>query len=193
MAAYVASHAGGMKYARAVAFSCVAAAVIGLAVRAWRREPLQLPQLANIGNELAVLGGSAFLGALAGQAGASVLGSDFALPLWACPLVAFTVPWSLFAGGAAGLNPIVSGTWSAPCSRRSGRPRPCSGSAWASSAAGDLTVAGTPWSANSLLLSRLTGYDAKTAAWGWNLRLSLLALTGAGLVSATLSWLRIAT
>ena len=191
--AYVASHAGGMRYARAVALSCVAAAAIGLAVRACRRDALQVPALANIGNELVVLGGSAFLGALAGQTGSSLLGPAFNLPSWACPLVAFSVPWVLFAGGVGGLNPIVTGSlvgalfgpiWPTTAALGLGVGIVCG---WG------LTTAGTPWSANSLLLSRLTGYDARTAAWAWNLRLSLLALTMAGLLAATFTWLQITT
>ena len=191
-AAYLASYAGGLTYARAVAVACVAAVVIGLLVRALKRESLRLPALANIGNELAVLGGSAFVGALAGQAGSSLLGAESGLPLWACPLVAFVVPWLLFAGGAAGLNPIVTGTlvgallgpiWPAAGALGLGVGIVCG---WG------LTVAGTPWSANSLLLSRLTGYDARTAAWSWNLPLLLLALGAAGALSAMLTWLRVA-
>ncbi len=189
---YVANHAGGTNYARAVAVSCVAVVAVGLAVRAIKREALQIPALANVGNELVVLGGSAFLGALAGQAGSSLLGPAFSLPLWACPLVAFVVPWLLFGGGGAGLNPIVTGTLVGALLGPIWPPVAVLGLGVGIVCGWGLTVAGTPWSANSLLLSRLTGYDAKTAAWGWNLRLSLLALTLAGLLSATLTWLRIA-
>lgn len=49
-------------------------------------------------------------------------------------------------------------------------------------------MAGTPYSANSLLLERLTGYDARIAALRWNLPLSASALLLAGLLAAALTY-----
>ena len=192
-AAYLASHLGGIAYARAVAISSVAAVTALLLVRLLKREPLHIPTLSDVGNELAVLGGSAFLGVLAAQAGASLLGADFGLPVWACPIAAGVVPWLLFAGGAAGLNPIVTGTLVGALLGPIWPPAAVLGLGVGMVCGWGLTVAGTPWSANSLLLSRLTGYDASVAAWRWNLRLSVLGLLVAGLLAGTLTWLRIAT
>jgi len=51
-----------------------------------------------------------------------------------------------------------------------------------------LTVAGTPFSANSLLLAKLTGYNARVAATRWNLHLSLTFIAGADYWRQFLRW-----
>jgi hypothetical protein len=177
-----------MRYSRAVALSCVSAVALAWLLKRGRGEPGGLPSMAQVSNELVVMCGSAFLGVLASGAGLYLLGLDFGLPVWICPLVAFGVPWLLFLAGMAGLNPIVIGTligaMLAPI--------------WPSSAllglgvgmvsGWGLTVAGTPYSANSMLLSRITGYPAQTAALQWNLRLSLWSLWLAGLLAASLTY-----
>ena len=191
--AYVASHAGGIAYARAVALTCIAAAAVSLIAGARHAsEPVRLPNLADIGNELAVIAGSAFLGVLAGHAGVGLLGPGFSLSPTAFPWLAFCVPWLLFAGGMAGLNPIVTGTLAGALLGPIWPREALLGLGVGTVCGWGLTVAGTPWSANSLLLNRLTGYDAHTAAWQWNLQLSLLALWLAGLLAAGLTWVRLA-
>ncbi len=191
--AYVASHAGSIAYARAVALTCLAAAAVSLlAGLRHAREPVRLPDLADIGNELAVIAGSAFLGVLAGHAGTALLGPGFSLSPSAFPWLAFCVPWLLFAGGMAGLNPIVTGTLAGALLGPIWPHEALLGLGVGTVCGWGLTVAGTPWSANSLLLSRLTGYDAHTAAWHWNLLLSLLALLLAGLLASGLTWIPLA-
>ena len=54
-----------------------------------------------------------------------------------------------------------------------------------------LTIAGTPYSANALLIQRLTGYDNRRVSLEWSGRLSLCALTLASLLAATLTYLLI--
>ena len=179
---------GGMPYSRAVALSCVTAVAIGLLLRRTRGEPAGLPSMAPIGNELTIMSGSAFLGVLASSAGLELLGLGAGLPAWAYPAIAFIVPSLLFIGGMLGLNPIVTGTLAGAML----------GPVWPSSAllglglgivsGWGLTVAGTPYSANSLLLSRVTGYSAQAAALRWNLALSLWALLLAGLTGAGLTY-----
>jgi hypothetical protein len=175
---------GPMPYSRAVALSCVAAVSISLLLRRRRSEPAGLPSIAHISNELAVMSGSAFLGVLAGSAGLHMLGADFAPPLWVYPIAAFAVPWVMFIGGMLGLNPIVTGTLAGAVLSPIWPSSALLGLGIGMLSGWGLTVAGTPYSANSLLLSRLTGYDAQTAAMRWNLALSICALTIAGLLGA---------
>lgn len=179
---------GPMPYSRAVALSCVAAVSISLLLRRKRGEPAGLPSIAHISNELAVMSGSAFLGVLAGSAGLYLLGADFAPPLWAYPIAAFAVPSVMFIGGMLGLNPIVTGTLTGAVLSPIWPPSALLGLGIGMLSGWGLTVAGTPYSANSLLLSRLTGYDAQTAAMHWNLTLSICALTIAGLLGAGLTY-----
>jgi hypothetical protein len=178
---------GDMPYSRAVALSCVVAVAVGLLFRRLQGEPVEVPSMAPISNELAIMSGSAFLGVLAGSAGLQLLGLGFSLPAWAYPVTAFLVPWLLFLGGLSGLNPIVTGTlagallgpiWPQPALLGLGIGMV---SGWG------LTAAGTPYTANSLLLSRITGYDARTVAMRWNLRLSFCALLLSGLLAAGLT------
>jgi hypothetical protein len=178
-----------MPYSRAVAFSCVAAVVVGLMFRRARGESVAVPSMAHISNELAVMSGSAFLGVLAGSAGLQMLGVGFGLPSWAYPIAAFVVPWLLFISGMAGLNPIVTGTLAGAMLAPIWPPSALLGLGVGMVSGWGLTVAGTPYSANSLLLSRLTGYDAQTAALRWNLTLSLWSLLLAGLLAAGLTHL----
>lgn len=190
MATFALSGWGGMPYSRAVAVSCVAAVAIGMLFRRTRGEPVALPSMAPIGNELAIMSGSAFLGVLASSAGLQMLGLGFGLPAWAYPVAAFIVPWLLFSGGMLGLNPIVTGTLAGAML----------GPIWPTSAllglglgivsGWGLTVAGTPYSANSLLLSRVTGYNAQTAALRWNLTLSFWSLLLAGTMGAALTYMQ---
>ncbi|HAV68145.1 MAG TPA: hypothetical protein DHV78_06075 [Alcanivorax sp.] len=52
-----------------------------------------------------------------------------------------------------------------------------------------VTIAGTPYSANALLLERLTGYPARVGALRWNWPLSAVALLVAGGLGALLTLL----
>ena len=52
-----------------------------------------------------------------------------------------------------------------------------------------VTIAGTPYSANALLLERLTGYPARVGALRWNWPLSAAALLVAGGLGALLTLL----
>jgi hypothetical protein len=188
LGAFALSGFGGMAYSRAVAISCVAAVAIGLLFRRTRGERAALPSMAPISNELAIMSGSAFLGVIAGSAGTQLLGLGAGLPAWAYPVAAFVVPWLLFAGGMLGLNPIVTGTLTGAMLAPIWPPSALLGLGIGMVSGWGLTVAGTPYSANSLLLSRLTGYDAHAAAWRWNLALSLYALVSASLLGAGLTY-----
>ena len=175
-------------YSRAVTLSCLGAVVVGLANSGLRGESVRLPSMASLSNEMVIIGGSAFLGVLVSTFALQLLGEGFNLPHWTYPLVAFAVPWLFFTGGMVGLNPIVIGTlvggilspiWPADAILGLGIAMV---SGWG------LTTAGTPYSANSLLLERLTGYSAQHAALRWNMPLSALSLTTAGLVAAALTY-----
>jgi hypothetical protein len=190
LSAWALSSFAQMRYSRAVALSCVGAVALGWLLKRLRGEPGGLPSMAQVSNELVVMCGSAFLGVLAGGAGLYLMGLDFRLPLWAGPLVAFAVPWALFLAGMAGLNPIVTGTLIGAMLAPIWPPSALLGLGAGMVSGWGLTVAGTPYSANSMLLSRITGYDAHTAALQWNLRLSLCSLCLAGLMAASLThWL----
>lgn len=185
--AFLLTTRGSLPYSLAVTFSCFAAVIVGLLYRRVHDGVLSMPSLALINNELAIMGGSSFLGGIIGTLALAWLGVEFSLAVWAYPLVAMAVPWLFFAGGALGVNPIISGTL---CGSILGPIWPSYGLlglglgiivGWG------ITIAGTPYSANALLLERCTGYRAHTASYAWSLRFSLVALVCCSAVCAILS------
>jgi hypothetical protein len=190
---WVLSSFAHIRYSRAVALSCTSAVVFSWLLKKLRREQGRLPPMAQVSNELVVMCGSAFLGVLASGAGLYFLGAQFQIPLWACPLIAFCVPLVLFITGMAGLNPIVTGTLVGAILAPIWPPVALLGLGIGMVSGWGLTVAGTPYSANSMLLSRITGYDAITAALQWNFKLSMWSLLLAGLLAASLTYWLTAT
>lgn len=180
----------GLGYAHAVALTCTAAVVIGRtlpALRAGQRPTV--PPLGGISNELAIMGGSAFLGVLASGVALGVLGPEFGLPGWAPPLVALLVPWTLFLGGILGINPIVTGTLVGGVLGPVWPPAAVLGLAVGMLTGWGITVAGTPYSAAALILSRLTGYDNVRLALHWNRALSVTGLLAGGGLGAGMTYL----
>ncbi len=182
--AFTLSAWGGLLYSQAVTLSCLTAVVIGLIYRRLHDGVLTMPSLALINNELAIMGGSSFLGGIVSTFALGWLGMEFSLPVWAYPLVAMAVPWLFFAGGAIGVNPIISGTLSGSILGPIWPEYGLLGLGLGIVAGGGITIAGTPYSANSLLLERCTGYNAHTASYGWSLHYSLAALVVCSLVCA---------
>lgn len=187
-AAFMLSGGAGLSYSRAVTLSCLGAVVVGLFWRRLQGGKITLPTMAPMSNELVIVGGSAYLGALISVFALRWLGADFNLPGWAYPAVAFAVPWSFFLAGMIGLNPIVIGSlvggvlapiWPADALLGLGIAMV---SGWG------ITTGGTPYSANSLLMERLTGYSASTASIRWNMLFSLSMLLVSGMLAATLTW-----
>ncbi len=176
-----------LPYTRAVAISCAGAVVVGLLTARRRGEAAAPPSLEHIGNELAVMCGSAFLGVMASGAGHFVLGSDFQMPPAAWPIIAFGVPWLFFLSAMAGLNPIVSGTFIGAMLGPIWPATALLGLGLGMLSGWGLSVAGTPFTASSMLLQRLTGYQAQLVAWRWNMKLSLCALSSAGALAALLT------
>ncbi|MES1940664.1 hypothetical protein T5B8_10491 [Salinisphaera sp. T5B8] len=172
----------GLAYAQAVTCSCLLVVAIGLLASPGER---RLPRMDNISNELAIICGSAFLGATLSAFVAAGLDTDFDLPDWAFPAIAFGLPWVLFAGGLIGMNPLILVTLAGGLSSRLWPEAAGLGLAIAMVSGWGLTIAGTPYSANALLVQRLTGYDNWQATIGWSLALSLLALAVASSLAAT--------
>lgn len=180
----------GLGYAHAVALTCTAAVMIGSTLPALRGGPRPaVPSLAGISNELAIMGGSAFLGVLASGFALGVLGPEFGLPGWAPPLAALLVPWILFLGGILGLNPIVTGTLVGGVLGPVWPSAAVLGLAVSMLSGWGITVAGTPYSAAALILSRLTGYDNVRLALHWNRGLSVTGLLAGGGLGAGITYL----
>ena len=179
----------GLSYSRAVTLSCLATVVLGLLVERWRGHRPSLPSLAPVTNELVIVGGSAFLGALVSTFAARGLGADFVLPVWGYPLAALLVPWLFFVAGLAGFNPIVTGALVGGVLAPIWPQGATLGLALAMVCGWGVTIAGTPYSANALLLERLTGYPARVGALRWNWPLSAVALLVAGGLGALLTLL----
>ncbi|GAB3683272.1 hypothetical protein [Salinisphaera aquimarina] len=175
-----------MDYARAVTCSCLVIVVIGLF---GGEGPPRLPAMDNIGNELAIIGGSAFLGATVSTLVSAHLGTSFALPGWSLPVIAWGVPWLLFGGGLIGLNPIIAVTLIGGLSSQLWPASAGLGLAVGLVCGWGLTIAGTPYSANALLIQRLTGYDNWRVSVQWSGRLSLCALALASSLAALLTTL----
>ncbi|MEE3118659.1 MAG: hypothetical protein VX339_11180 [Pseudomonadota bacterium] len=187
VATFSLSGALDLSYSRAVTLSCFGAVLVGVGVRKARGAPAQLPSMAPMSNELVIVGGSAFLGTLISVFAAQWLGVGFSLPGWAYPVAAFTVPWVFFLGGMLGFNPIVTGTLTGGVLGPIWPVGAVLGLGMAMVAGWGLTTAGTPYSANSLLLERLTGYSARDAALSWNLWMSVCCLLVSGLLAGSLT------
>ncbi|KAA1172314.1 hypothetical protein FWJ25_14060 [Marinobacter salinexigens] len=182
--AFLLNSQGSLPYSQSVTFSCLAAVAIGLLYRRVKDGRVALPSLSMINNELAIMGGSAFLGGIIGTFALGWLGMDFSLPSWAYPMVAMAVPWLFFIGGSVGVNPIISGTLSGSILGPIWPSYGLLGLGLGIIVGWGVTIAGTPYSANSLLLERCTGYKAHTASYEWSLKFSMVALGAASVVCA---------
>ncbi len=176
-----------LSYSRAVTLSCLGAVVIGLAHRRLQGGKITLPSMAPMSNELMIVGGSAFLGVLISTFAIQWLGAGFSLPGWAYPMVAFAVPSVFFLGGMIGFNPIVIGTLTGGVLGPIWPVSAVLGLGIAMVSGWGLTTAGTPYSANSLLLERLTGYSAQVACLRWNMALSVCCLLFTGALAAAIT------
>lgn len=180
----------GQSYSKSVTLSCFAAVVIGFAIRGVRTRRLDLPSMAPVSNELIIVGGSAFVGALISQLALNLLGEDVRFPGWAFPVMALLVPWVFYVGGTGGFNPIIIGTLVGGVLGPLWPGEAVLGLGIAMVSGWGITAAGSPYAANSLLMERLTGYPARHIGLYWNFRLSmvLLVLTGT-LASGLTVWL----
>lgn len=178
----------GLSYSKSVTLSCFAAVVIGFSLRGARTRKLDLPTMAPVSNELIIVGGSAFIGALISLLALNLMGDDFSFPRWAYPVLAFGVPWVFYIGGTGGFNPIVIGTlvggvlgplWPAEAVLGLGIAMVCG---WG------ITSGGSPYAANSLLMERLTAYPARQIGLHWNFRLSMVLLLLTGGLGAGLTY-----
>lgn len=184
---FLLSSLAGMGYSKAVTLSCFAAVVIGFAARGVRSRSLELPSMAPFSNELVIVGGSAFIGALISLLALGLLGDSLSLPRWAWPVLAMLVPWGFYAGGLVGFNPIVVGTLIGGVLGPLWPAEAILGLGIAMVSGWGITAAGSPYAANSLLLERLTGYPARSIGFYWNLRLSLVLLVLTGSLAAGLT------
>ncbi len=187
---FVFSHQYELSYAYAVTLSCLGA-VLGARVLAWsRRQNPPMSNMANVSNELAIVGGSAFIGSVISGVVLGQISGNADLPAWSWPILAAGVPWVYFLAGLGGVNPIVVGTliggilgslWPAPALIGLGIGMV---TGWG------ITAFGTPFAANALIMERLTGYPAVDASFRWSLPLSLSGLTLASLTAGILTaWL----
>jgi len=178
------SHQYKLSYAHAVTLSCMGA-VLGARLLAWSRKTNPpLVNMSNVSNELAIVGGSAFIGSVISGVVLGQISGDLSLPAWLWPVIAACVPWVFFISGLAGVNPIVVGTLAGGIL----------GVIWPSSALLGLgvgmvtgwgvTAFGTPFAANALVMERLTGYKAMDASFRWNLRLSVVGLVAASVLAS---------
>ncbi|WP_148863820.1 hypothetical protein [Marinobacter fonticola] len=186
---FVLSHAYGVSYAHAVTLSCLAV-VIGARLLAWSRgENPPMASMDRVSNELAIVGGSAFIGAIISGVVLGEIQGSVSPPDWAWPLLAALVPWTFFVAGLSGINPIVIGTLIGGIL----------GSIWPSEAllglgvgmvtGWGITAFGTPFAANALIMERLTGYRARDASLRWSLALSFTGLAVASMLAASLTLL----
>ncbi|MCK7547845.1 hypothetical protein ACFQGA_03075 [Marinobacter koreensis] len=182
------SHRFGLSYAHAVALSCLAAVLLYrvLGWLNWENPPMT--SMANVSNELAIVGGSAFIGAVLSGVVLGQISGQPELPVWLWALLAAGVPWVFFAAGLAGMNPIIIATLIGGIL----------GSLWPTAAQLGLAIAmvtgwgitafGTPFAANALIMERLTGYRAVDASFRWSVGLSLSGLAFASLLTAALTF-----
>ncbi|GGY62505.1 hypothetical protein [Marinobacter zhanjiangensis] len=191
LGAFLLSGPGQLSYSKAVTLSCLGAVgflwMHGL-INSPAGERAALPSMASVSNELVIVGGSAFLGALISAFALKWLGAGFSLPGWGYPVVAALVPWIFFAGGMVGLNPIVIGTLTGGVLGPIWPLEAVLGLGIGMVSGWGITTGGTPYSANSLLMERVTGYSAKVASYRWNLVHSVISLLAGGILAAVLTW-----
>ncbi|RBP75510.1 hypothetical protein [Marinobacter nauticus] len=184
------SHRFGLSYAHAVALSCLASVLLYRILGWLKRENPPLASMANVSNELAIVGGSAFIGAVLSGVVLGQISGQPELPVWLWALLAAGVPWVFFSAGLAGMNPIIIATLIGGIL----------GSLWPGAAQLGLAIAmvtgwgitafGTPFAANALIMERLTGYRTRDASFRWSLALSLSGLCAASLLGFSLTlWL----
>jgi len=187
---FVFSHLYDLSYARAVTLSCLSAVVGGWLLSWFGGNKPRLPNMANVSNELAIVGGSAFIGSIISAVVLGQMGGTVNLPGWAWPLLAALVPWSFFLAGLVGVNPIVMGTLAGGILGSIWPQNAVLALGFAMVSGWGITAFGTPFAANALIMERLTGYPARDASLRWSLALSLSALASASLLAATLvTWL----
>lgn len=175
----------GLAYAEAVTWSCLALVAMGWAgLPTADRRP---PAMGGIGNELAIICGSAFLGTTISALVIGGLPDHIVLPGWAIPIVPLCLPGLLFTGGLIGFNPLIPVTLIGGLAAAFWPAAAGPGLAVAMVSGWGLTIAGTPYSANALLIRRLTGYDNRRATLGWSLGLSLIALAAASIIASALA------
>lgn len=185
------SHGLGVSYAHAVTLSCLAV-VLGARVQAWLRdEHPPIAQMDRVSNELAIVGGSAFIGAIISGVVLGHIHGSAQLPDWGWPVLAACVPWIYFVAGLMGVNPIVIGTLTGGILGSIWPHEALLGLAVAMVTGWSITAFGTPFAANALIMERLTGYRANDASLKWSLEVSCVGLTlgsllGVGLTLALL-------
>jgi hypothetical protein len=184
---FVFSHQFQLSYAYAVTLSCMGA-VLGARLLAWsRRTNPPLVSMANVSNELAIVGGSAFIGAVISAAVLGQINGDLNLPDWLWPVLAAAVPWVFFIAGLGGVNPIVIGTLAGGILGAVWPQNALVGLGFAMVTGWGITAFGTPFAANALIMERLTGYQAVDASLRWSLGLALSGLTVASALAAGLT------
>jgi len=184
---FLLSHQLQLSYAYAVTLSCMGA-VIGARLLAWsRRTNPPLVSMANVSNELAIVGGSAFIGAVISAAVLGQISGDLNLPDWLWPVLAAAVPWVFFIAGLGGVNPIVIGTLAGGILGAVWPENALVGLGLAMVTGWGITAFGTPFAANALIMERLTGYKAVDASLRWSLSLALSGLTVASVLAAGLT------
>lgn len=187
---YLLSVQAELVYSQAVTLSCLAAVIAGLVYRRIKDGALSMPSLATVTNELVIIGGSSYLGGIIGVFALNWLGMDFSLPSWAYALVVFAVPWLFFAGGILGVNPIISVTLVGSIFGPVWPESSLLGLGVAIVIGWGITIAGTPYSVNSMMLERCSGYSAQRACYEWSLKYSLAALVLCSVFSALITlWL----
>lgn len=181
---FLLSHQYQLSYAHAVTLSCIGA-VLGARLLAWSRKTNPpLVNMSNVSNELAIVGGSAFIGSVISGAVLGQISGDPSVPTWLWPIMAACVPWAFFAAGLAGVNPIVIGTLAGGILGVIWPDNALIGLGVGMVTGWGITAFGTPFAANALIMERLTGYKAMDASFRWNLRLSLTGLVAASLLAS---------
>lgn len=184
---FLLSHQYQLSYAHAVTLSCIGA-VIGARLLAWsRRENPPLVNMFNVSNELAIVGGSAFIGSVISGAVLGQISGDLSVPTWLWPVIAACVPLGFFSAGLVGINPIVVATLVGGILGVIWPSQALIGLGLAMVTGWGVTAYGTPFSANALIMERLTGYKAVNASFRWNFQLSVTGLITASLLAFTVT------
>src|SRR5690554_256567 len=184
------SHRFGLSYAHSVALSCLGAVALYRVLGWLKGKNPPVTSMANVSNKLAIVGGSAFIGAVLSGVVLGQISGHPELPAWLWALMAAGVPWVFFAGGMSGMNPIIIATLLGGILGSLWPVTAQLGLAFAMVTAWGIAAFGTPFAANALIMERLTGYRARDASFRWSLPLSLSGLCASSVISFSLTlWL----
>lgn len=175
-AAFIFNNFFDLRYSQSVTLSCIIVVLFNLCIQRIFLGTASFPSLANVSNELAIMGGSTFIGSIISIVILGFVGVDLSSKKEFFLIITFFTPWIFYIAGLGGINPIITATILGGILAPVWPESALMGFGIAMITGWGATVSGTPYSANALLLQRFTGYKVEMAYRQWNLSYSFVFL-----------------